>query len=81
MNLYTKFGDSMTSSSFSKKNFFFQNGVCCRKEVVDDVMFWGNMSEGMEVNPTKFGEIRRNRLRERRRNVKNQDGGRAADRK
>ena len=80
MNLYTKFGDSMTSSSFSE-NFFFQNGVFCRKEVVDDVMFWGNMSEGMEVNPTKFGEIRRNRLRERWRNVKNQDGGRAADRK
>ena len=65
MNLYTKFGDSRTSSSFSK--FFFLNGVCCRKEVVDDVMFYENMSEGMQVNPTKFGEIRRNRLR---RNVK-----------
>ena len=39
------------------------------------------MSEGMLDNPIKFGEIRRNRLRERRRNVKSQDGGRAADRK
>ena len=66
---------------FQQKNFFFQNGVCCRKEVANDVMFCGNMSEGMLVNHTKFGEIRRNRLRDRRRNVKSQDGGRAADRK
>ena len=49
---------------------FFQSGACCRNEVVDDVMFFGNMSEGMQVNPIKFGEIRRNRLRERRLNVK-----------
>ena len=46
VNLCTKSGDPRTSSSFSAKLFFFQNGVCCRKEVVDDVMFCGNMSEG-----------------------------------
>ena len=69
LNLCTKFGDPRTSSSFSVK-YFFQNGVCCRKEVANDVMFCGNMSEGMLVNLVKFGEIRRNRLRERRLNVK-----------
>ena len=69
LNLCTKFGDPRTSSSFSA-NFFFQNGVCCRREVANDVMFCGNMSEGMQDNPIKFGEIWRNRLRERRRNVK-----------
>jgi len=62
-------GDPRTSSSFSAK-YFFQNGDCCRKEVADDVIFCGNMSEGMLVNPIKFGEIRPNRLRDRRRNVK-----------
>ena len=70
LNLCNKFGNPRTGSSFSAKIFFFQNGVCCRKEEADDVMFCGNMSEGMLVNPIKFGEIRRNRLRERRRNVK-----------
>ena len=45
------------------------------------IMFCGNMSEGMFVSPIKFGEIRRKRLGERGCNVKNQDGGRAADRK
>ena len=50
-------------------------------EVANDVMFCENMSEGMPDNPVKFGEIRRNRLREQRRNVKSQDGDRAADRK
>ena len=81
LNLCTKFGDPRTSSLFSAKIFFFQNGVSCRKEVVDDIMFCGNMSGGMPDNPIKFCEIQRNRLRERRRNVKSQDGGRAADRK
>ena len=81
LNLCTNFGDPRTGSSFSAKIFFFQNGVGCRKEVANDVMICGNMSEGMLVNPIKFGEIRRNRLRERRRNVKSQDGGCAVDRK
>ena len=56
MNLCTKFDDPRTSSSFSAKIFFFQNGVCCRKELANDVMFCGNMSEGMLVNLMKFGE-------------------------
>ena len=60
LNLCIKFGDPRTSSSF------FQNGVCCRKEVANDVTFCGNMSEGMLVNPVKFDENRRNSLRERR---------------
>ena len=47
LNLCTKFGEPRTSSSFSAKNFFFKNGVCCRKEVANGVMFCGNMSEGM----------------------------------
>ena len=47
VNLCIKFGDPRTSSSFLAKNIFFQNGVCCRKEVADDVMFCWNMSEGM----------------------------------
>ena len=69
LNLFTKFGDPRTSSSFSAK-IFFQNDVCCRKKVANDVMFCGNMCEGMPDNPIKFGEIRRNRLRERQRNAK-----------
>ena len=47
VNLCTKFGNPRASRSFSTKYVYFQNGVCCRKEVVDDVMFCGNMSQGM----------------------------------
>jgi len=46
------------------------SATCCRKEEVNDVMFCGNMSDGMLVNTVKFGKIRQNSLRERRRNVK-----------
>ena len=46
VNLCTEFGNPRASSSFSAK-YFFQNGVCCRNEVVDDVTFCGNMSQGM----------------------------------
>jgi len=48
VNLSFKFGDPRISScSFLTKNIFFQHGVCCRKEVADDVIFCWNMSEGM----------------------------------
>ena len=59
LNLHTKYGDPRTSSSFSAKIFVFQNGVCCRKEVVNDVMFCGlcpRVCWTILPNLVKFGE-------------------------